>query len=116
MSKCSPCYSAALLLASHPLGFSHIPLPSPRLEECSSEVPLLPTEVMVFLGGLLRQSAEHLSEAADPASIPPHPLLLIKFFIIICRWGPSPLCVCLVVVLFILTTSVVLSSGNEETR
>ncbi|XP_040021146.2 neurobeachin-like protein 2 isoform X1 [Gasterosteus aculeatus] len=56
-----------------------------RLEECSSEVPLLPTEVMVFLGGLLRQSAEHLSEAADPASIPPHPLLLIKFFIIICR-------------------------------
>uniref|UniRef100_A0A8D3CGL3 Neurobeachin-like protein 2 n=1 Tax=Scophthalmus maximus TaxID=52904 RepID=A0A8D3CGL3_SCOMX len=42
-----------------------------RLEECSSEVPLLPREVLVFLSTQL-------------GSIP-HPLLLIKFFIIICR-------------------------------
>ncbi|XP_068425985.1 neurobeachin-like protein 2 isoform X1 [Clinocottus analis] len=56
-----------------------------RPEECSSEVPLLPREVLVFLGSQLWQSAEHLSDAAEPNSTIPHPLLLIKFFIIICR-------------------------------
>ncbi|XP_056300146.1 neurobeachin-like protein 2 isoform X3 [Pseudoliparis swirei] len=60
-------------------------LESRRPEECSSEVPLLPREVLVFLGSQLRESAEHLSDAAAPNSTSPHPLLLIKFFIIICR-------------------------------
>ncbi|XP_031708990.1 neurobeachin-like protein 2 isoform X2 [Anarrhichthys ocellatus] len=56
-----------------------------RPEECSSEVPLLPREVLVFLGTQLWQSAEHLSDTAEPNRTTPHPLLLIKFFIIICR-------------------------------
>ncbi|XP_049440391.1 neurobeachin-like protein 2 isoform X2 [Epinephelus fuscoguttatus] len=56
-----------------------------RLEECSSEVPLLPREVLVFLSTQLWQSAVHLSDAAEPNGTTPHPLLLIKFFIIVCR-------------------------------
>ncbi|KAK0134568.1 Neurobeachin-like protein 2 [Merluccius polli] len=55
-----------------------------RLEECSSEVPLLPREVLVFLSTQLWHSALHLSGAEQNSSIP-HPLLLIKFFIIVCR-------------------------------
>ncbi|XP_045900213.1 neurobeachin-like protein 2 isoform X3 [Micropterus dolomieu] len=56
-----------------------------RLEECSSEVPLLPREVLVFLSTQLWQSAVHLSGPAEHNSSTPHPLLLIKFFIIVCR-------------------------------
>ncbi|XP_078109197.1 neurobeachin-like protein 2 isoform X2 [Sander vitreus] len=56
-----------------------------RLEECSSEVPLLPREVLVLLGTQLCQSAVHLSDATEPNGTIPHPLLLIKFFIIVCR-------------------------------
>ncbi|CAL8247132.1 unnamed protein product [Lota lota] len=55
-----------------------------RLEEYSSEVPLLPREVLVFLSTQLWHSALHLSGAEQDSSIP-HPLLLIKFFIIVCR-------------------------------
>ncbi|KAM3872786.1 LOW QUALITY PROTEIN: neurobeachin-like protein 2 [Diretmus argenteus] len=55
-----------------------------RLEECSSEVPLLPREVLVFLSTQLWHSALHLSGAEHDSSTP-HPLLLIKFFIIVCR-------------------------------
>ncbi|KAM4601359.1 neurobeachin-like protein 2 isoform 2-T2 [Polymixia lowei] len=55
-----------------------------RLEECSSEVPVLPREDLVFLGTQLWHSALHLS-GADSNSAVPHPLLLIKFFIIVCR-------------------------------
>ncbi|KAJ3598621.1 hypothetical protein NHX12_002126 [Muraenolepis orangiensis] len=55
-----------------------------RLEECSSEVPLLPREVLVFLSTQLWHSALHLSGAEQNSSVP-HPLLLIKFFIIVCR-------------------------------
>ncbi|XP_037640849.1 neurobeachin-like protein 2 isoform X2 [Sebastes umbrosus] len=55
------------------------------LEECSSEVPLLPKEVLEILGTQLRQSAGHLSDPAEPNGTTPHPLLLIKFFIIVCR-------------------------------
>ncbi|XP_058503253.1 neurobeachin-like protein 2 isoform X2 [Solea solea] len=56
-----------------------------RLEECSSEVPLLPKEVLVFLSTQLWHSAQHLSGAAEENSSTPHPLLLIKFYIIVCR-------------------------------
>ncbi|KAF7669441.1 hypothetical protein LDENG_00186230 [Lucifuga dentata] len=55
-----------------------------RLEESSSEVPLLPREVLVFLSTQLWHSALHLSGAEQNSSTP-HPLLLIKFFIIVCR-------------------------------
>ncbi|XP_026148843.1 neurobeachin-like protein 2 isoform X3 [Mastacembelus armatus] len=56
-----------------------------RLEECTSEVPLLPREVLVFLSTQLWHSALHLSGATNHNSSIPHPLLLIKFFIIVCR-------------------------------
>uniref|UniRef100_UPI003AAC4AAA neurobeachin-like protein 2 isoform X1 n=1 Tax=Centroberyx gerrardi TaxID=166262 RepID=UPI003AAC4AAA len=55
-----------------------------RLEECSSEVPLIPREVLVLLSTQLWHSALHLSGAEQNSSTP-HPLLLIKFFIIVCR-------------------------------
>ncbi|XP_017281990.1 neurobeachin-like protein 2 isoform X2 [Kryptolebias marmoratus] len=56
-----------------------------RLEEGSSEVPLLPREVLVFLSTQLWHSALHLSTSAEHNGGTPHPLLLIKFFIIVCR-------------------------------
>ncbi|XP_073341280.1 neurobeachin-like protein 2 isoform X2 [Pagrus major] len=56
-----------------------------RLEECSSEVPLLPREVLVFLSTQLWDSAVHLSGVGEHNINTPHPLLLIKFFIIVCR-------------------------------
>ncbi|XP_029359422.1 neurobeachin-like protein 2 isoform X2 [Echeneis naucrates] len=56
-----------------------------RLEESSSEVPLLPREVLEFLSTQLWHSVPHLSGAAEQDSSTPHPLLLIKFFIIVCR-------------------------------
>lgn len=90
MCKRSPYYNGLWLFAtaSPPLS-SHIssrpPLPSPRLEECSSEVPLLPREVLVFLSTKLWDSTAHLSGVAEQNSSTPHPLLLIKFFIIVCR-------------------------------
>nr|XP_020468355.1 neurobeachin-like protein 2 [Monopterus albus] len=56
-----------------------------RLDECNSEVPLLPKEVLVFLSTQLWHSALHLSSATEHNSSTPHPLLLIKFFIIVCR-------------------------------
>ncbi|KAM3613566.1 uncharacterized protein V6R79_001520 [Siganus canaliculatus] len=56
-----------------------------RLEESSSEVPLLPREVLVFLSNQLWDSVVHLSGSAERSSSAPHPLLLIKFFIIVCR-------------------------------
>ncbi|XP_055065658.2 neurobeachin-like protein 2 isoform X2 [Misgurnus anguillicaudatus] len=55
-----------------------------RLEEWSADVPLLPKEVLVFLSTQLWHSALHLS-GQNQNSTAPHPLLLIKFFIIICR-------------------------------
>uniref|UniRef100_A0A671M502 Neurobeachin-like protein 2 n=1 Tax=Sinocyclocheilus anshuiensis TaxID=1608454 RepID=A0A671M502_9TELE len=55
-----------------------------RLEEWSTDVPLLPKEVLVFLSTQLWHSALHMS-GQDQSSTAPHPLLLIKFFIIICR-------------------------------
>ncbi|XP_063735209.1 neurobeachin-like protein 2 isoform X1 [Eleginops maclovinus] len=56
-----------------------------RLEECSSEVPLLPKEVLVLLGTQLWESAEQLTDPPESNGTVPHPLLLIKFFIIVCR-------------------------------
>ncbi|XP_036071922.1 neurobeachin-like protein 2 isoform X9 [Oryzias melastigma] len=56
-----------------------------RLEEGSSEVPLLPREVLVLLSTKLWHSALHLSSSSEENSSTPHPLLLIKFFIIVCR-------------------------------
>ncbi|KAM8735229.1 neurobeachin-like protein 2 isoform 3-T3 [Acanthopagrus schlegelii] len=56
-----------------------------RLEECSSEVPLLPREVLVFLSTQLWDSVVHLSGVGEHSINTPHPLLLIKFFIIVCR-------------------------------
>uniref|UniRef100_M4AIB3 Neurobeachin-like protein 2 n=1 Tax=Xiphophorus maculatus TaxID=8083 RepID=M4AIB3_XIPMA len=56
-----------------------------RLEESISEVPLLPREVLVFLSTQLWHSALHLSSATEHNGNTPHPLLLIKFFIIVCR-------------------------------
>uniref|UniRef100_A0A669DUS8 Neurobeachin-like protein 2 n=1 Tax=Oreochromis niloticus TaxID=8128 RepID=A0A669DUS8_ORENI len=47
--------------------------------------PLLPREVLVFLSTQLWHSALHLTGAAEQNSSTPHPLLLIKFFIIVCR-------------------------------
>ncbi|XP_061093012.1 neurobeachin-like protein 2 isoform X2 [Conger conger] len=55
-----------------------------RPEDCCSEVPLLPREVLVLLSTQLWHSALHLSGQEQNSDIP-HPLLLIKFFIIICR-------------------------------
>uniref|UniRef100_A0A4W4FS48 Neurobeachin-like protein 2 n=1 Tax=Electrophorus electricus TaxID=8005 RepID=A0A4W4FS48_ELEEL len=64
-----------------------------RLEEWNAEVQCLPREVLVFLGTQLWHSVLHLS-GQDQSNPTPHPLLLIKFFIIICRQGdhqrPSP--------------------------
>ncbi|XP_076009798.1 neurobeachin-like protein 2 isoform X2 [Genypterus blacodes] len=54
-----------------------------RLEESSSEVPLLPKDVLLLLSTQLWHSTLHLSGAEKNSS--PHPLLLIKFFIIVCR-------------------------------
>uniref|UniRef100_A0A8C1RYC0 Neurobeachin-like protein 2 n=1 Tax=Cyprinus carpio TaxID=7962 RepID=A0A8C1RYC0_CYPCA len=59
-----------------------------RLEEWSADVPLLPKEVLVFLSTQLWHSALHMS-GQDQSSTAPHPLLLIKFFIIICRSVPT---------------------------
>jgi len=59
-----------------------------RLEEWSADVPLLPKEVLVFLSTQLWHSALHMS-GQDKNSTAPHPLLLIKFFIIICRSVPT---------------------------
>uniref|UniRef100_A0A671PHP8 Neurobeachin-like protein 2 n=1 Tax=Sinocyclocheilus anshuiensis TaxID=1608454 RepID=A0A671PHP8_9TELE len=59
-----------------------------RLEEWSVNVPLLPKEVLVFLSTQLWHSALHMS-GQDQSSTAPHPLLLIKFFIIICRSVPT---------------------------
>uniref|UniRef100_A0A671M5Q8 Neurobeachin-like protein 2 n=1 Tax=Sinocyclocheilus anshuiensis TaxID=1608454 RepID=A0A671M5Q8_9TELE len=59
-----------------------------RLEEWSTDVPLLPKEVLVFLSTQLWHSALHMS-GQDQSSTAPHPLLLIKFFIIICRSVPT---------------------------
>ncbi|XP_034730693.1 neurobeachin-like protein 2 isoform X1 [Etheostoma cragini] len=56
-----------------------------RMEECSSDVPLLPREVLVLLSTQLSQSAVQLSDTTEPNGTAPHPLLLIKFFIIVCR-------------------------------
>ncbi|XP_072536841.1 neurobeachin-like protein 2 [Salminus brasiliensis] len=55
-----------------------------RLEEHSAEVPLLPRDVLVFLSTQLWHSVLHLS-GQNQSNTAPHPLLLIKFFIIICR-------------------------------
>ncbi|XP_028841134.1 neurobeachin-like protein 2 isoform X3 [Denticeps clupeoides] len=55
-----------------------------RLEERELEVPVLPRDVLVFLSTQLWHSALHLSGQQQNSSVP-HPLLLIKFFIIICR-------------------------------
>lgn len=90
MCKRRAYYNALWLFAtaSPPLS-SHIsprsPLPSHRLEECSSEVPLLPKEVLVFLSTKLWESSVHLFDTTEQNSSTPHPLLLIKFFIIVCR-------------------------------
>uniref|UniRef100_A0A3Q1F1J1 Neurobeachin-like protein 2 n=1 Tax=Acanthochromis polyacanthus TaxID=80966 RepID=A0A3Q1F1J1_9TELE len=56
-----------------------------RLEDSSSDVPLLPRDVLVLLSTQLWHSALHLSGASEHKSNTPHPLLLIKFFIIVCR-------------------------------
>ncbi|XP_075884079.1 neurobeachin-like protein 2 isoform X3 [Nelusetta ayraudi] len=62
-----------------------------RLEECSSEVPLLPREVLVLLGTKLWESTAQLSVATEQSGGggggggTPRPLLLVKFFIIVCR-------------------------------
>nr|XP_054591731.1 neurobeachin-like protein 2 isoform X3 [Nothobranchius furzeri] len=56
-----------------------------RLEEGSFEVPLLPREVLVSFSTQLRHSSLHLSTSTENKSNIPHPLLLIKFFIIVCR-------------------------------
>ncbi|XP_068179302.1 neurobeachin-like protein 2 isoform X1 [Antennarius striatus] len=56
-----------------------------RLEESSSEVPLLPREVLVFLSTQLWDSTAHFSGGEEHNSSTPHPLLLMKFFIIVCR-------------------------------
>ncbi|TNN02517.1 hypothetical protein fugu_010004 [Takifugu bimaculatus] len=55
-----------------------------KLEDCSADVPLLPREVLVLLSTKLWDSAVHLSVGEHSGSTP-HPLLLIKFFIIVCR-------------------------------
>ncbi|KAM9783238.1 neurobeachin-like protein 2 [Neosynchiropus ocellatus] len=56
-----------------------------RAEECHPEVPLVPKEVLVLLSDQLWQSAPHLSGSQTDASGTPRPLLLIKFFIVVCR-------------------------------
>lgn len=103
MCKRRAYYNALWLFATASPPFSsHIsprtPLPSPRLEECSSEVPLLPREVLVFLSTKLWDSSAHLAGVAEHNSSTPQPLLLIKFFIIVCRWGPSQLCICFIII------------------
>ncbi|XP_060777738.1 neurobeachin-like protein 2 isoform X2 [Neoarius graeffei] len=55
-----------------------------RLEEWNAEVPVVPRDFLVFLGTQLCHSVLHLSGQEQNNSVP-HPLLLIKFFIIICR-------------------------------
>ena len=83
------CKRSLLATASPPFSsplFTH-PSLAPRLEECSSEVPLLPREVLVSLSTQLWHSVLHLSSATEQNSSAPHPLLLIKFFVIVCRWG-----------------------------
>uniref|UniRef100_A0AAR2L756 Neurobeachin-like protein 2 n=1 Tax=Pygocentrus nattereri TaxID=42514 RepID=A0AAR2L756_PYGNA len=57
-----------------------------RLEDHNTEVPLLPRETLVFLSTQLWHSVLHLS-GQNQNNTAPHPLLLIKFFIIICRQG-----------------------------
>ncbi|XP_060726425.1 neurobeachin-like protein 2 isoform X5 [Tachysurus vachellii] len=54
------------------------------LEEWNAEVPVVPRDFLVFLGTQLWHSVLHLSGQEQNNSTP-HPLLLIKFFIIICR-------------------------------
>lgn len=58
------------------------------LEEWNAEVPVVPRDFLVFLGTQLWHSVLHLSGQEQNNSTP-HPLLLIKFFIIICRQGIS---------------------------
>ncbi|KAB5586981.1 hypothetical protein PHYPO_G00007710 [Pangasianodon hypophthalmus] len=55
-----------------------------RLEEWNAEVPVVPRDFLVFLGTQLWHSVLHLSGQEQNNSTP-HPLLLIKFFIITCR-------------------------------
>ncbi|KAJ8004840.1 hypothetical protein DPEC_G00140480 [Dallia pectoralis] len=54
-----------------------------RLEEGCEDVPLLPRDALVLLSTQMWHSALHLSGGGDCNS--PHPLLLIRFFIIVCR-------------------------------
>lgn len=81
------CVNAALVSFLSPSTPPLPPPPPPRLEECSSEVPLLPREVLVFLGTKLWESTAQLSGATEQSGAggTPRPLLLIKFFIIVCR-------------------------------
>uniref|UniRef100_A0A8B9RFD7 Neurobeachin-like protein 2 n=1 Tax=Astyanax mexicanus TaxID=7994 RepID=A0A8B9RFD7_ASTMX len=65
-----------------------------RLEEYNAEVPLLPRDVLVFLSTQLWHSVLHLS-GQNQNNTAPHPLLLIKFFIII--WISVCVCVCVCV-------------------
>ncbi|XP_048861735.1 neurobeachin-like protein 2 isoform X2 [Brienomyrus brachyistius] len=55
-----------------------------RPEDSCTDVPLLPPDVLILLSTQLWHSALHLSGQEQNSSAP-HPLLLIKFFIIICR-------------------------------
>ncbi|XP_069051092.1 neurobeachin-like protein 2 [Lepisosteus oculatus] len=56
-----------------------------RPEESSSEIPLLPRDVLVLLSNQLWHSAIQLSGQEQQSGAAAHPLLLIKFLIIICR-------------------------------
>ncbi|KAL0985478.1 hypothetical protein UPYG_G00157390 [Umbra pygmaea] len=55
-----------------------------RPDEGCEDVPLLPRDALVSLSTQMWHSALHLS-GGDNNSSSPHPLLLIKFFIIVCR-------------------------------
>ncbi|XP_061771757.1 neurobeachin-like protein 2 isoform X2 [Nerophis ophidion] len=56
-----------------------------RPVECTSDVPQLPKEVLVFLSNQIWQSGLHLTGSHDSNNSIPHPLLLLKFLIIVCR-------------------------------
>uniref|UniRef100_A0A8C7K909 Neurobeachin-like protein 2 n=1 Tax=Oncorhynchus kisutch TaxID=8019 RepID=A0A8C7K909_ONCKI len=57
-----------------------------RLENYITEVPLIPRDILVFFSDQLSHSAIHLSGGdSNNSTLTLHPLLLIKFFIIVCR-------------------------------
>lgn len=62
----------------------------PRAEESVSELPVLPREVLQVLSQRLGQCVTQVPREEGAGTSLGQALLLLKFFIIICRWVKPP--------------------------